>query len=154
MKKYAIIEIGSNNTKTHIYQDKQLIYEDNTTIEFKKNYKIENKIISSDLDKLCDAVNKALKYTNNIHIYGCSIFRNISAVELEEINNTLYNKYNLKIEVVSQEDEAYYTAFGCYNDINYDKNICIFIGGGGSIELIFVNNKEVIYKKYFDFRCC
>lgn len=151
MKKYAIIEIGSNNTKTHIYQDKQLIYEDNTTIEFKKNYKIENKIISSDLDKLYDAVNKALKYTNNIHIYGCSIFRNISAVELEEINNTLYNKYNLKIEVVSQEDEAYYTAFGCYNDINYDKNICIFIGGGGSIELIFVNNKEVIYKKYFDF---
>lgn len=151
MKKYAIIEIGSNNTKTHIYQDKQLIYEDNTTIEFKKNYKIENKIISSDLDKLYDAVNKALKYTNNIHIYGCSIFRNISAVELEEINNILYNKYNLKIEVVSQEDEAYYTAFGCYNDINYDKNICIFIGGGGSIELIFVNNKEVIYKKYFDF---
>ena len=151
MKKYAIIEIGSNNTKTYIYQDKQLIYEDNTTIEFKKNYKIENKIISSDLDKLYDAVNKALKYTNNIHIYGCSIFRNISAVELEEINNTLYNKYNLKIEVVSQEDEAYYTAFGCYNDINYDKNICIFIGGGGSIELIFVNNKEVIYKKYFDF---
>ena len=60
----------------------------------------------------------------------------------------------MKIEVVSQEDEAYYTAFGCYNDINYDKNICIFIGGGGSIELIFVNNKEVIYKKYFDFRCC
>lgn len=151
MKKYAIIEIGSNNTKTYIYQDKQLIYEDNTTIEFKKNYKIENKIISSDLDKLYDAVNKALKYTNNIHIYGCSIFRNISSVELEEINNTLYNKYNLKIEVVSQEDEAYYTAFGCYNDINYDKNICIFIGGGGSIELIFVNNKEVIYKKYFDF---
>ena len=32
---FAIIEIGSNNTKTHIYQDKKLIYEKTTTIEFK-----------------------------------------------------------------------------------------------------------------------
>ena len=52
MKRYAIIEIGSNNTKTHIYEDNISVYENNTTIEFKKNYKIENKIISSDLDKL------------------------------------------------------------------------------------------------------
>ena len=151
MKRYAIIEIGSNNTKTHIYEDNVSIYENNTTIEFKKNYKIKNKIISSDLDKLYDVIKKALEYTNNIYIYGCSIFRNLSAKELEEINNTLYNKFNLKIEVVSQEDEAYYTALGCYNSIDYNKNICIFIGGGGSIELIFVNNKQIIDKKYYDF---
>lgn len=38
MKKetFAIIEIGSNNTKTHIYENDNLIYENNTTIEFKK----------------------------------------------------------------------------------------------------------------------
>ena len=35
-KKYGIIEIGSNNTKTHIY-------ENNTTIEFKNNYNKKNK---------------------------------------------------------------------------------------------------------------
>ena len=91
MKKYAIIEIGSNNTKTHIYQDKQLIYEDNTTIEFKKNYKIENKIISSDLDKLYDAVNKALIYTNNIHIYGLEIYQqlNLKKLIIHYIINTI-----------------------------------------------------------------
>lgn len=27
MKTYAIIEIGSNNTKTHIYENEKLIYE-------------------------------------------------------------------------------------------------------------------------------
>ena len=70
---------------------------------------------------------------------------------MEEINKTVYGKYKLKIEVISQEDEAYYTAFGCYNNIDYDKNICIFIGGGGSIELIFVKNKKVIDKKYYNF---
>lgn len=150
-ERFAIIEIGSNNTKTHVYEDNKLIYENNTTIEFKKNYKNENKIMTTDLDKLNSVIEKALEYTQNIHIYGCSIFRNISEHELEDINNVLNNKFNLKIEVVTQEDEAYYTAIGCYSDIEYDKNICVFIGGGGSIELIFVKNKEVLDKKYFNF---
>lgn len=149
-EKFAIIEIGSNNTKIHVYQDNKLIYENNTTIEFKKNYKNENKIITPDLNKLENVIEKALEYTKKIHIYGCSIFRNISEHELADINNILNEKYNLKIEVVSQEDEAYYTAIGCYSDIEYDKNICVFIGGGGSIELIFVKNKEIIDKKFFD----
>lgn len=150
-KKLAIIEIGSNNTKTHIYDNDKLIYEDNTTIEFKKNYQKGHKINDDDLNLLNKIIEKALEYTNEVHIYGCSIFRNISNKELENINLKIRNKYNLEIEVVSQEDEAYYTALGCYNNIDYDGNICIFIGGGGSIELIFVNNKKVIDKKYYNF---
>lgn len=150
-KKIAIIEIESNNTKTHIYENSNLVKENNITIEFKKNYKKENKILSSDLDKLYDVINKTLEYTKNIHIYGCSIFRSITKEELDEINKLLKEKFNLEIEVVSQENEAMYTALGCYNNIKYNGNICIFIGGGGSIELIFVNNGNVIDKKYYDF---
>ena len=148
---FAIIEIGSNNTKTHIYKDEDIIYENTTTIEFKKNYKNENKINENDLDRLCKVINNALNYTKNISIYGCSIFRNISKKELNEINKKLYNKFSLQIQVVSQEDEANYTALGCYNNIEYNGNICVFIGGGGSIELIFVNNKKIIDKKYYNF---
>lgn len=150
-KEFAIIEIGSNNTKTHIYENDKVIYEKTTTIEFKANYKIDNKILKTDIEKLYKVIEKALKYTNNIHIYGCSIFRNITSEELSDINEELYKKYKLKIEVVSQEDEANYTAIGCYNNMEYDGNVCIFIGGGGSIELIFVNNKKIIDKKYYNF---
>ena len=150
-KEFAIIEIGSNNTKTHIYENNKVIYEKTTTIEFKANYKIDNKILKTDIEKLNKVIEKALKYTNNIHIYGCSIFRNITSEELSDINEELYKKYKLKIEVVSQEDEANYTAIGCYNNMEYDGNVCIFIGGGGSIELIFVNNKKIIDKKYYNF---
>lgn len=148
---YAIVEIGSNNTKTHIYKGNELIYENNDTIEFKKNYKVENKINEGDLNKLYEIIKNILKYTKNINIYGCSIFRKISKEELNEINEKLNNKFELTLQVVSQEDEANYTAFGCYKDIEYKENICIFIGGGGSIELIFVNNKKIIEKKYYDF---
>lgn len=148
---FAIIEIGSNNTKTHIYKDEEVIYDNTTTIEFKKNYKKENKVNEEDLNKLYKVIEISLNYTKNINIYGCSIFRNISKEELSKINKNLYNKFNLEIQVVSQEDEANYTAIGCYNDIEYNGNICVFIGGGGSIELIFVNNKKIIDKKYYNF---
>ena len=120
---FAIIEIGSNNTKTHIYKNEELIYEKTDTIEFKKNYKDENKINENDLNKLYEVIKNALNYTKNINIYGCSIFRNISGEELNEINKKLSDKFGVKIQVVSQEDEANYTALGCYNNIEYDGNI-------------------------------
>ena len=148
---FAIIEIGSNNTKTHIYKEEEVIYENTTTIQFKKNYKKENKINEEDLNELYKVIENVLSYTKNVDIYGCSIFRNISKEELNEINKKIYDKFGFEIQVVSQEDEAQYTALGCYNNIEYNGNICIFIGGGGSIELIFVNNKKIIDKKYYNF---
>lgn len=147
----AIIEIGSNNTKTHIYQNNELIMGNNTTIEFKKNYKINNKINEKDLEKLYVIIKLVLTYTKNVYIFGCSIFRNITKKELNKINEKIKKDFALEIKVVSQEEEAKYTAFGCYNNINYDKNICIFIGGGGSTELIFVNKGKIISQKYYDF---
>ncbi len=150
-KKIAIIEIGSNNTKTHIYENDNLLKESNVTIEFKKNYKQQNKIQESDLAKLYEVIKTALEYTKNVYIYGCSIFRNIKDEELSAINKKLKNTFNLEIKVVSQEDEAKYTAMGCYNNMNYDGNLCVFIGGGGSIELIFINNKKIIATKYYKF---
>lgn len=150
-KTIAIVEIGSNNTKTHIYKNKKLIMENNTTIEFKKNYKINKEIDKKDLEKLYLLIKLIKTYTDNIYLFGCSIFRNLKSKELAKINNELEGRFNLKIEVVSQEDEAKYTALGCYNNLPYSKNICIFIGGGGSIELIFVKEGEIISQKYYEF---
>lgn len=150
-KSFAIIEVGSTNTKTHIYENNKLIYEDTTTIKFKAHYSQTNKIDDNDINLLINVIKKALTYTENVNIYGSSIFRSLSKEELEEFNQKLYNSVKVKLQVVSQEDEALYTALGCYGDINYNGKICVFIGGGGSTELIFVENKKVIGKRYFDF---
>ncbi len=146
-RKYAIIEIGSNNTKTHIYEGNHLILENNTTIEFKKHYQQNKQISSEDLEKLYAVIEKMREYTLDLHIYGCSIFRNMSTDELAKINQELERRFPLSIEVVTAE----YTALGCYYGLNYKKNICIFIGGGGSIELIFVQQGKIIDKKFYDF---
>lgn len=150
-KTFAIIEIGSNNTKTHIYENDKAIYDNTTTIEFKKNYAKEEKIAKEDLEKLYKLITKAKEYTDKIYVYGCSIFRKLTKEELNNINKDLKDKFNIEIEVVSQEQEAKYTALGCYNDIDYKDNICIFIGGGGSIELIFVKDKKMVDTKYYNF---
>lgn len=150
-KTFAIIEIGSNNTKTHIYENERAIYDNTTTIEFKKNYAKEDKIVKEDLEKLYKLIIKAKEYTDKIYVYGCSIFRKLTKEELNNINKDLKDKFNIEIEVVSQEKEAKYTALGCYNDIDYKDNICIFIGGGGSIELIFVKDKKMVDTKYYNF---
>ena len=68
-KKFAIIEIGSNNTKTHIYENGNTIYDKTTTIEFKANYKKDNKIDNNDLKKLYSVIEKTLKETKNIHVW-------------------------------------------------------------------------------------
>lgn len=150
-KRFAIIEIGSNNTKTHVYENDKVLVDTTITIELKKNYTKEEKIVEEDLKKLYKVIEQVKNYTDNIHVYGCSIFRKLSEEELNTINKDLKDKFNLEVEVVSQEKEAEYTALGCYNDINYNDNICIFIGGGGSIELLFVKNKKIIDKKYYNF---
>lgn len=150
-KTFAIIEIGSNNTKTHVYENDKAIYDNTTTIEFKKNYAKEEKIVKEDLEKLYKLITKAKEYTDEIYVYGCSIFRKLNKEELNDINKELKEKFNIEIEVVSQEQEAKYTALGCYNDIDYKDNICIFIGGGGSIELIFVKDKKMVDTKYYNF---
>ena len=91
---FSIIEIGSNNTKIHIYKEEKLIYEKTITIEFKKNYQIKKQINEEDLNKLYEVIKNALTYTNNVNIYGCSIFRNISNEELDEINKKIYEQIN------------------------------------------------------------
>ena len=150
-KKTVIIEIGSNNTKTYFYEENKEQDCITTTIEFKKNYNNSKEVSQSDLKKLYKVIENAKKYTEDIHMYGCSIFRNMTKKELEDINKELKDKYNLNIEVVSQEEEADYTALGCYANIKYRGNICIYINGGGSIELVLVRNGKILTKKYYNF---
>jgi hypothetical protein len=151
---FAIVEIGSNNTKTHIYdfdKPEQVVYEGIKTIEFKANYKIKSKILDDDVKKLLAEIAKAQEFTDQIYIYGCSIFRNINAAELADVNTRLKAEFDVGIEVVSQADEAFLTAYGCYGDVDFSGNLCVFIGGGGSTEIIVVNDKKVIESKFLDF---
>ena len=56
--RYIVMEIGSTNTKASLYEDgiiTDLSYE---TIEFKNNYKKENKISDNDKELLYNYIDK------------------------------------------------------------------------------------------------
>ena len=60
-KQLAVIEIGSNNTKVHIYENKKLVFDSTTTIEFKRNYQLNKQILQQDLEKLYQVIEETLK---------------------------------------------------------------------------------------------
>lgn len=107
-KTLAIIEIGSNNTKIHIYQNDKVLYDTTTTIEFKKNYAKEGKILEEDLNKLYKVIEQVKNYTDNIYVYGCT---NINAINYNSNANRDDGSCILKI-------------YGCTDEkaLNYDSN--------------------------------
>ena len=62
-KEFAIIEIGSNNTKTHIYENDKVIYEKTTTdVEWSVNIGIGDVNFHYDFDT------KSIEYNSLSHI--------------------------------------------------------------------------------------
>lgn len=68
-KDIAIIEIGSNNTKVHFYENKKLKFDSTTTIEFKKNYQLNKRILQQDLEKLYQIIEETIKKTKKLKIF-------------------------------------------------------------------------------------
>ncbi len=150
MNKLIVIEVGSTVTKSFLFED------DNTTelpkelVEFKKHYADYHKILEEDETKLFNYINKLKEITENIYVYGTSIFRNITNEELEEFLKHLKEMTGLTLTVASADDEERYTINGVIANIDTTKPIVILIGGGGSNEIAVVKNKEVIKRLHIN----
>lgn len=63
--RFAIIEIGSYNTKAHVYENGENIYDNTTTLKLKANYSDNGKISKRDVDDIISIIKKAKEYTSN-----------------------------------------------------------------------------------------
>ena len=98
-----IIEVGSNNTKIDLYNGKEVKHLKTEVIEFKKNYKKENKLDEKDINTLINIVKDYKKNYENIYVCGTSIFRNLTEEQNIEFLNRFYKETNLKFDIISQE---------------------------------------------------
>jgi hypothetical protein len=149
--KFIVVEAGSTVTKGYLYENgkiKELPFE---FIEFKKHYSSEKKILTEDKEKLFNYINKLKEITNNIHIYGTSIFRIITDEERKSFLEEMSRKTGLSLRIVSSDEEEKYTVDGIVSNIDYKENIAVVISGGGSTEIAIVSNKEIIEKVHLDF---
>lgn len=140
----VIIEVGSTNTKFDLYDGKNVKHLESVTIEFKRNYKKENKLDENDVQKL---VNKVIEYKRkyeDVYVCGTSIFRTLENEERTLFLNDFYKKTNVEFEIISQERENELTVFGTVRNVK--DRVAVFIGGGGSTEIAIYENgiKEMV----------
>ncbi len=144
MEKFAVVEVGSTTTKGYLYDNGRITVLDFVLIEFKKNYNANKEILESDRVKLYDYIKRINEAFSNIFVYGTSIFRSLTDSQREEFLTEFKNKTGFDFNIVSSVDEAKYTVAGAVANIDYDDNVAVVIGGGGSVEIAITKDKEII----------
>lgn len=133
MKK-IVVEVGSTCTKVDCYDGEKIEHIKTLPIEFKKNYKKENKLDYNDVRKLIGLVNSI--ESEDVFVCGTSIFRQLRENEKEEFLNLFKKETKKDFNIISQEDENIYTVKGATKHV---KEALVFVGGGGSTEISYFN---------------
>ena len=143
MKK-LIIEVGSTCTKVDLFDGQEINRIKTETIEFKRNYKKENKLDKGDVEKLISLVKELKDQYQNIYVCGTSIFRSLSDEQRNEFLNLFLNNTGIKFDIISPEKENELTVEGAARNVN--KKVAVFVGGGGSTEISIYDNgiKEMV----------
>lgn len=143
MKK-LIIEVGSTCTKVDLFDGQEINRIKTETIEFKRNYKKENKLDKDDVEKLISLVKELKDQYQNIYVCGTSIFRSLSDEQRNEFLNLFLNNTGIKFDIISPEKENELTVEGAARNVN--KKVAVFVGGGGSTEISIYDNgiKEMV----------
>lgn len=131
-----VVEVGSTCTKVDKYDGEKIVHLKTLPIEFKKNFKIENKLNSDDINKLIELVNSFKEY-KDIFVCGTSVFRQLNEIEKDKFLNLFKEKTGLEFNIISQEQENIYTVKGA---TQFVKEALVFVGGGGSTEISYYNN--------------
>ncbi|MGN1013040.1 MAG: hypothetical protein ACI4ON_04335 [Clostridia bacterium] len=130
-----VVEVGSTCTKIDSYDGEAITHLRTVPIEFKKNYKKENKLSSTDVNNLISLVNTLDK--NDIFVCGTSVFRQLGDDEKSEFLYKFKAETKLDFNIISQNDENTYTVKGATKNV---KKALVFVGGGGSTEISYFND--------------
>lgn len=139
--KFGIVEVGSTVTKSYLFDNDNIKDLGSKCIPFKTNYKLNNKILDDDINSLNDFISELRKEVEYIYVFGTSIFRNISNKELVSFKERLKDGI---FRVVSANEENLYTVKGVLANNDYTGDMVVAIGGGGSTEIAFVQNKKIV----------
>ena len=139
-----IIEVGSTCTKVDLFDGQEINRIKTETIEFKRNYKKENKLDKDDIEKIIGLVKELKDQYQNIYVCVTSIFRSLSDEQRNEFLNLFLNNTGIKFDIISLEKENELTVEGAARNVN--KKVAVFVGGGGSTEISIYDNgiKEMV----------
>ena len=144
MNKFVVIEVGSTNTKSFLYDNGEVKEYPHVTIEFKSNFKKRGVLDGADVSSLCALVKGFKQHTPNIFVFGTSVFRELKEPERKAFIAEFKKKTGCEFSVVTPEQESEYTVAGVTLGNDYNGRIAVMIGGGGSTEVCIIENKKII----------
>ena len=152
MKKVAVVDIGSNTVKLVVYRVKgkkiEKIYSDSIYVRL-LNYLKDGKLTEEGILKL-EIVLRDFREKVEEFQTDCTIAFATYVVRVAENRKELLERIEeyLNVEVLSGEEEAYYSALGALLDVKVKKGL-LFDIGGGSLEICeIVNSKPQSCKSY------
>lgn len=152
---YGVIDIGSNTIRLAVYQ----INEESLKPLFnKKNvaglagYVDENNNMSKEgIEVAIESIKKMLKLAKKVGVKKVYPFATAS---LRNINNSkeaieiIEKACDIHVDLISGNDEARLDFNGAASDYPYPNGVLVDIGGG-STEVLFFKEKEIVYSKSF-----
>ena len=152
MKKVAVVDIGSNTVKLVVYRVKgkkiEKIYSDSIYVRL-LNYLKDGKLTEEGILKL-EIVLRDFREKVEEFQTDCTIAFATYVVRVAENRKGLLERIEeyLNVEVLSGEEEAYYSALGALLDVKVKRGL-LFDIGGGSLEICeIVNSKPQSCKSY------
>lgn len=149
MSSVGVIDIGSNSVRIVIYSKICVaplkILNEKVLCGLAKDMVQTKRLNSSGIKKAYVALERFLflakiQNVGSLWVFATSAVRD--AIDGSEFVDQISEKYNIKVNVLSQEEEAKYAAYGVISSIFNPKGLVADLGGG-SIEFVSVNNKSL-----------
>lgn len=156
----GIIDIGSNSIRLVIYGRTessafQVIDESKHSARLSELVSRNNNMDATKLEPIIERLNHfkhicAANHVEFIRAVATAAIRN--AANRHEIIDLLERQTGLSIEILSGEQEAYYGFLGMANTIDIEEGYLVDIGGG-STEVTFFQNRNIVHSVSFPFGC-
>ncbi|MGC9373492.1 MAG: hypothetical protein ACP5DQ_00440 [Bacteroidales bacterium] len=157
--KIAIIDMGTNTFNLLIAEVSQnknfkIIFKDKAGVKLGKGGINQRKISSEAFQRAIDAIDKHLKTIQKYNvgqIFTTATSGVRSTQNGQELVETLEKQFNIKIQIISGDEEAELIYRGVKQTIDFNEhNVLILDIGGGSNEFIIAHKSGLLWKRSFD----
>ena len=138
----AIIDIGSNSVRERISLGEKVLYRNTITTQLAKDSKdgiLCEQSINRTFEGLDSLIAVAKEHGSEIYPFATAAVRN--SKNKEEFCNRFFERYGIKLEVVSGEKEATLGIKGALNGADG----CLIDVGGASSELVISKDGQITY---------
>ncbi|MEA2107466.1 MAG: phosphatase [Bacteroidota bacterium] len=157
--KIAIIDMGTNTFNLLIAEVSQnknfkIIFKDKAGVKLGKGGINQRKISSEAFQRAIDAIDNHLKTIQKYNvgqIFTTATSGVRSTQNGQELVETLEKQFNIKIQIISGDEEAELIYRGVKQTIDFNEhNVLILDIGGGSNEFIIAHKSGLLWKRSFD----